>query len=97
MAQSTLSFTQTAANRYEATATVNSAFAVHLKREEPGSVAIEITSVQNTDYDLIWKEEHDEIYNRSFDFGVYPAYVKVVSSVEPVSSANYIVDNSESE
>ena len=97
MATTALSFTQTAANRYEATATVNSAFAVHLKREEPGSVTIEATSVENTDYDRLWKEEHDEIFNRAFDFGVYPLYVKVVSSVEPVSSANYIVDNSESE
>lgn len=89
-----LTFTQTAENRYEATATVNGIFAVHLKREERGSVAIEVTSVENTDYDLIWKEEHDEIFNRAFDFGVYPAYVKVVSSVEPVSGNNYIVESS---
>lgn len=88
-----LTFTQTAANRYEATATVNGDFAIHLERYNRGLIQVSVSSVENKAYCEVFKIEGNENFDKDFQALVYPKYVCIASESEPKSDC-YIVENS---
>lgn len=67
---------------YEAFATVNGDYAIHLERSDVGYVHIYQTTFPDTGYAEKYNsfEEIEELFDEDFDNIVYPKYVRIVSS-----------------
>lgn len=66
---------------YEAFATVNADFAVHLERNDIGNVTLYQTSIEGTEKDIKdHRASYGEVFDEDYDNIVYPKYIRLVSS-----------------
>ena len=79
-----LIFSKNADGHWEATATVEEDYAIHVEVNDTDTLEICETHVQFT------KVIH-KAYDKSFHDVVYPKYIKVKLSTEPKSGKNYII------
>lgn len=88
-----LTFTQDADNMWVAIAIVNGDFAIHLERETPGYVAVDLTTVENKAYQHAFGMTWEPIFDKDFHASVFPKYIRIKSSVEPTTDC-YVIENS---
>ena len=90
-----LSFSE-AGSGYMATATVNSDFNIHIECSKRSLVTIDITTLEGGEYKNIYTEEkisHEEEYSSK----VYPKYLRIYSSTQPIAEKSVITEAEESE
>ena len=91
-----LTFTQNAEGLYEATATVNGDFNVHIERAQAGSISINISTVENGEYQNVFgRAQAGLTFDKDFRAAVYPKYVQILSSSLPTANKNFITENAE--
>lgn len=86
-----LSFSKNADGHYEATATVEDDYAIHVEVDDTDTLEICETHVQDTEYASQFTKVIHKAYDKSFHDVVYPKYIKVKLSTEPKSGKNYII------
>lgn len=81
-----LNFTKVSESQgyWEALATVNKDFSLHIERESKGQIKIDLSSIQDTQYmDDKFSISADKVYDDDFAFRVYPKYIRIRSYSEP--------------
>lgn len=80
-----LTFTQVG-DSYQASATVNGDFNIHIERVASGSLSVEISTLQNGEYIGLPNIPQDDCFDRSYHDVVYPKYIRIITKVAPVTN-----------
>ena len=91
-----LTFTKNAGGLYEATATVNGDFNIHIERAQSGSISINVSTVEDAEYQNVFgRAQAGLTFDKDFRAAVYPKYVQILSSSVPVANKNFITENAD--
>lgn len=86
-----LNFSSVQTGGYEAIATVNSDFNLHLERGVPGILSLEVSTLENGSYVPKLVDTHSLVIDQDIHASVYPKYIRVYSSSLPTEA--YITES----
>lgn len=86
-----LNFSSVQTGGYEAFTTVNNDFNIHLERNIPGILSLEVSTLENGQYVPKLVDTHSLVIDQDIHAGVYPKYIRVYSSSLPTEA--YITES----
>ena len=89
-----LTFTQASDGSYVCETTANSAFAIHIELSSNGTASVELSSLQNGEYEPVYTENAGKVFDKDFNLAVFPKYLRIVVNKQPFADKCYIIENS---